>query len=220
VTGMERSPASFSWSANILSSVFAGADRAGLADIESRVPVADLDDRGLDPVDLLLRDVGLALHVPGHDGRAPVLRDLITVFRVEWRFEVLDRRVSLNGGGDVVDRRSERGIVDGARRALHEHTASVCGSACGKPLLRIWSALRDWPTFASCMLMLFVPTALPIATAATTNASQPNTAVFQWLALQRPIRAARLYERVEGTWRFPFRFGRGPRVVAQARAGR
>jgi hypothetical protein len=42
------------------------------------------------------------------------------------------------------------------------------------------------------MLMFFVPTALPIATAATTNASRPNTAVFQWLALQRPIRAARL----------------------------
>jgi hypothetical protein len=41
------------------------------------------------------------------------------------------------------------------------------------------------------MLMFFVPTALPIASAATTNASRPSTAVFQWLAL-RPIRAARL----------------------------
>ena len=31
----------------------AGADRAGLADVGRRVPVADLGDRGLDPVDLL-----------------------------------------------------------------------------------------------------------------------------------------------------------------------
>jgi hypothetical protein len=29
-------------------------------------------------------------------------------------------------------------------------------------------------------------------TDAITNASQPKTAVFQWFALQRPIRAARL----------------------------
>ena len=29
-------------------------------------------------------------------------------------------------------------------------------------------------------------------TDATTNASQPKTAVFQWFALQRPMRAARL----------------------------
>src|SRR5262245_59822143 len=32
----------------------------------------------------------------------------------------------------------------------------------------------------------------PSATAATTTASQPNVAVFQWLALQRPMCAARL----------------------------
>ena len=38
----------------------------------------------------------------------------------------------------------------------------------------------------------FVPTALPTANAATTSASQPKTAVFQWPALQRPMRAARL----------------------------
>ena len=40
--------------------------------------------------------------------------------------------------------------------------------------------------------MVFVPTALPRAKATRTNAIQPNVAVFQWLALQRPIRAARL----------------------------
>src|SRR3954454_14259383 len=35
-----------------------------------------------------------------------------------------------------------------------------------------------------------VPRTPPIANAATTNASQPNVAVFQWLADQRPMRAA------------------------------
>ena len=40
-----------------------------------------------------------------------------------------------------------------------------------------------------------VPTALPIRNATAMNASQPKIAVFLWLALQRPIRAARLLER-------------------------
>ena len=40
--------------------------------------------------------------------------------------------------------------------------------------------------------MVFVPTAPPIANAPTTIASQPKVAVFQWAALQRPMRAARL----------------------------
>jgi hypothetical protein len=44
----------------------------------------------------------------------------------------------------------------------------------------------------------FVPTMLPMRRAATTNASQPKTAVFQWLALQRPMRAAMLFERFRG----------------------
>src|SRR5438067_12587347 len=42
--------------------------------------------------------------------------------------------------------------------------------------------------------IFFVPRALPIANAATTNASQPNVAVFQCEALQRPMRAARCFE--------------------------
>ena len=40
----------------------------------------------------------------------------------------------------------------------------------------------------------FVPTLPPIMNARTTNASQPTIAVFQWRALQRPARAARLRE--------------------------
>ena len=43
-----------------------------------------------------------------------------------------------------------------------------------------------------------MPTALPITKDATTNASQPKTAVFQWLALQRPMRAAKLFECFRG----------------------
>src|SRR5207253_6684428 len=38
----------------------------------------------------------------------------------------------------------------------------------------------------------FVPTWLPRANASSTSASQPNVAVFQWAALQPPMRAATL----------------------------
>src|SRR6476659_6104197 len=46
--------------------------------------------------------------------------------------------------------------------------------------------------------MFFVPTTPPMASEATTNASQPKTAVFQWLALQRPMRAAMLFDCFRG----------------------
>src|SRR5262245_39883364 len=52
--------------------------------------------------------------------------------------------------------------------------------------------------------MFFWPTASPIATDAITKASQPKTAVFQWLALQRPIRAAMLFDLRSGDIGFPF----------------
>ena len=57
-------------------------------------------------------------------------------------------------------------------------------------------ALPASPTPASFFSIICIGTAIPIANEATTNASHPNVAVFQWLALQRPIRAARLLERV------------------------
>ena len=42
--------------------------------------------------------------------------------------------------------------------------------------------------------IVFVPAMPPSPKATMTNASQPNVAVFQWLALQRPIRAATLWD--------------------------
>ena len=62
----------------------------------------------------------------------------------------------------------------------------------------ILSACRASPTLVSLVSRYFVPTALPITKDATTNASQPKTAVFQWLALQRPMRAAKLFECFRG----------------------
>ena len=41
-------------------------------------------------------------------------------------------------------------------------------------------------------VMVFVPTRPPSPKATRTKASHPKVAVFQWLALQRPMRAARL----------------------------
>ena len=55
-------------------------------------------------------------------------------------------------------------------------------------------ALPDSPTAASFFSIIFIGTAMPMANEATTNASQPKVAVFQWLALQRPMRAARLFD--------------------------
>src|ERR1043165_617891 len=60
------------------------------------------------------------------------------------------------------------------------------------------AALPDSPLPLFSAMSVLVPTALPMANAAMTNASHPKTAVFQWLALQRPIRAAMLFERFRG----------------------
>ena len=50
----------------------------------------------------------------------------------------------------------------------------------------------DSPGPGSFASMLFVPAIAPRAKTTMTNASQPNVAVFQWSALHRPMRAARL----------------------------
>src|SRR5205823_9997453 len=77
-------------------------------------------------------------------------------------------------------------------------TISLCGSALNPAWLRIWSARCDSPTLVSWLDMVFMPMFMPTASETTTNASQPKTAVFQWLALQRPMRAAMLFERFKG----------------------
>src|SRR4051794_28439005 len=82
--------------------------------------------------------------------------------------------------------------------SLWTTTISVCGSAWKPASRRMWSARWDWPTLASFVSIDFVPTACPTTSAAITKASQPKTAVFQWLALQRPIRAAMLLDFFNG----------------------
>src|SRR5262245_2762380 len=64
------------------------------------------------------------------------------------------------------------------------------------------AAFADSPTAASCCLIWVVVTFIEMKTERATSASQPNTAVFQWLALQRPIRAARFCDCFSGDTTF------------------
>src|SRR5262245_14985789 len=81
---------------------------------------------------------------------------------------------------------------------LWTRTISVCGSDWKPASRRIVSARWAWPTLELFWSICLVPIAWPIITAAITKASQPNTAVFQWLALHRPIRAAMLLDFFRG----------------------
>ena len=81
-----------------------------------------------------------------------------------------------------------------ASERLWIRTLSPAG--CLKPASRILSMRPDSPGPAVFGSMLFVPTMPPSAKATRTKASQPKVAVFQWPALQRPMRAARLFELV------------------------
>src|SRR5262245_34260500 len=67
-------------------------------------------------------------------------------------------------------------------------------SAAGrlKPSCRIRSIRPDSPGPVVFGSGVFVPTMPPSPKATTTRSSQPKVAVFQWFALQRPMRAARL----------------------------
>ena len=67
---------------------------------------------------------------------------------------------------------------------------TVSPAGCLKPASRIWSARLDSPAPPALPSAAFVPTTVPSMTASTTKASQPKTAVFQWPALQRPMRPA------------------------------
>src|SRR6266480_5436752 len=72
---------------------------------------------------------------------------------------------------------------------LWSSTSSFAG--CSNSSLRIRWTLPDSPGPGSFADSDWVPTLWPTPKAMTTNASQPKTATFQCLALQRPTRAAR-----------------------------
>ena len=69
-------------------------------------------------------------------------------------------------------------------------TYSLCSSSLKPASRMMWSALRASPTLTSFWSIVTMPTAVPIANDAITNASQPKMAVLRCFALQRPIRAA------------------------------
>ena len=98
------------------------------------MPVGDLADGGHDSVDLRLRVVVRALHVPDDHGRAAILGDLIGMRGVERRAHVLDRRIAGDRVLDVFDRRTEGGILDRLARALNEHELCL-GIHLGERLL-------------------------------------------------------------------------------------
>ena len=66
-------------------------------------------------------------------------------------------------------------------------------AGCLKPASRILSIRPDSPGPLAFGSTFFIPIWSPRAKATTTSASQPKVAVFQWAALQRPMRAATLW---------------------------
>ena len=144
-------------------------------------------EHGLDLVDgLVLVAADLELDERG----VPVLRDLALTAGIERRAEVLHRRHLRDARRRRPRSRPRRRDRSCAASSLWIRTLSPAG--CLKPASRILSARPDSPGPAVLGSMVLVPTAPPIAKAAMTRPSQPKVAVFQWLALQRPIRAARL----------------------------
>src|SRR5215210_3311803 len=77
-------------------------------------------------------------------------------------------------------------------RSVELSTRTLSLAGCWKPASRIRSIRPDSPGPGSFGSIVVVPTAPPRAKATKTKAIHPKVAVFQWEALQRPIRAARL----------------------------
>ena len=75
-------------------------------------------------------------------------------------------------------------------------TRTLSSAGFLKPASRILSIRPDSPGPGLFGSIDFVPARPPSPKATITNASQPKVAVFQWSALQRPIRAARLLDLV------------------------
>src|SRR5438067_910448 len=88
------------------------------------------------------------------------------------------------------------------------------------PAWRILSMLPDSPGPDVFGLTVFVPTWPPTANATTTSASQPKVAVFQWPALQRPMRAARFECCFSRDMLVPPSFDNTADATSEARRGR
>ncbi len=69
---------------------------------------------------------------------------------------------------------------------------TLSAAGCLKPASRILSIRPDCPGPEAFGSTCLVPSWPPTKNAASTRASQPKVAVFQWAALQRPMRAATL----------------------------
>jgi hypothetical protein len=145
-------------------------------------------ERGLDALlDLLVRAGDL--EVDG--GRAAVLGQLALVARGERGGDVLDVRQALEPGDDVAHGGRERRVAraDGPAALDQDLLADLVGKA----------GVRDGPVGhlggavpASSGSRVRIPTDPPRTVASRTKASQPKMAFLRWVALQRPIRAARL----------------------------
>ena len=82
---------------------------------------------------------------------------------------------------------------------LWTSTISVCGSAWKPASLEdLVGAVRLADVRVVLVDLLRADGHADRRAATTTKASQPKTAVFQWLALQRPMRAAMLFELLQG----------------------
>ena len=99
----------------------AGADRAGLPDVEARMRLLHAGCRLRERVDALRREVVVTLHVPLDHRRVAVGRDLVGTARVVGRPEVLDRRERGDRADDIADDGAELRRVRGERLALNEH---------------------------------------------------------------------------------------------------
>ena len=147
-------------------------------------------DRVQDGTDLVDSLVLVAADLELDQCGVPVLRSVGRVSGLERRADVAERPRL----GDRARRHPRsphrRRIVPTRCERLWIKTLSAAG--CSKPASRIRSIRPDSPGPAEFGSMFFVPTAPPSPKATRTKASQPNVAVFQWSALQRPMRAARL----------------------------
>ena len=148
--------------------------------------LVDPVQHGADPID---RRVRVAADLKPHERRVPVGGDLTRVRRSERGADVLDDVERRDRRDDVATAALNNGSL---ARSVELCIRTFSPAGCGNPASRILSMRPDSPGPGASASIVFMPTMPPIPNATTTNASQPNVAVFQWVALQRPMRAAML----------------------------